>query len=120
MLFKKRTTWYKIFDSEFLKRNELEIKVPIAVKAGNKSICLVRLLDGYFAISDTCPHQGASLSAGYCTEENIVCPWHQYAFNLKSGRQAVGGGDYVMTYPVEIRNDGLYVGIEKTVFSLFQ
>lgn len=120
MLFKKKTTWYKIFDAEFLKENELELKVPIAVMAGNKSICLVRLPEGYFAVSDICPHQGASLSEGYCTSESIVCPWHHYAFNLKSGRQTAGGGDYVMNYPVELRKDGLYIGIEKTVFTLFE
>ncbi len=119
MHFKKETKWFKIFDTEFLEENDLEVKVPIAVQVGSKTVCLVKLHDGYFAVSDTCPHQGALLSDGYCTDQNIVCPWHHYEFNLRNGRQAVGGGDYVMTYPVELRKDGLYIGIEKTVFSLF-
>ncbi|MDQ3190099.1 MAG: Rieske 2Fe-2S domain-containing protein [Bacteroidota bacterium] len=119
MHFKKQTKWFKIFDAEFLKENQLKLKVPITVEVGNKTVCLVKLPEGYFAVSDICPHQGASLSEGYCTDQNIVCPWHHYEFNLKSGRQAEGGGDYVMTFPVEIRKDGLYIGIERNVFSLF-
>ena len=119
MLFKKKTTWYKVFDAEFIAEHELKINVPVSVEAGGKTICIVRLSEGYYAVNDICPHQGASLSGGYCSEGHIVCPWHHYSFNLKNGRQYGGGGDYVMTYPVEIREDGIYVGLEKTVFSLF-
>ena len=119
MLFKKKTTWHKVLDAESLVGNELKRNIPVLVEAGGKTICIVRLPEGYYAVSDTCPHQGASLSGGYCSEGSIVCPWHHYSFDLKTGRQNGGGGDYVMTHPVEIREDGIYVGLEKTVFSLF-
>ncbi|HET6243654.1 MAG: Rieske (2Fe-2S) protein [Bacteroidetes bacterium] len=120
MIFRKKIIWYKVFDADFLKLNEPELKIPIAVHVANKSICLIKLETGYFAVNDICPHQGASLSSGHCSGENIVCPWHKLEFNLVSGRQAGGGGDYVRAYPVELRADGLYIGIEKTVFSLFE
>jgi nitrite reductase/ring-hydroxylating ferredoxin subunit len=90
------------------------------VLAGGKKICIAHSQDGFFAVSDRCPHNGFSLGKGWCTENNtVVCPLHRYAFDLKTGRARTGLADYVNTFPVEVRPDGIYVGIEATVFTLF-
>lgn len=40
----------------------------------------------YFAINDHCPHQGASLGAGYLDDEGAVsCPWHAWRFSVCDG-----------------------------------
>ena len=39
----------------------------------------------YFAISDTCPHMGASLGAGALEDGAVSCPWHAWRFNIKDG-----------------------------------
>jgi nitrite reductase/ring-hydroxylating ferredoxin subunit len=113
--FQKKITWHKILDAA----EELAEARPAAFVVEDKTICIVKKKDKVFAVDDRCPHQGASLSAGYCEKGFIVCPWHHYAFDLKTGRQDEEAGDYVETYPVEIREDGVYVGVEKMVFSLF-
>lgn len=44
------------------------------------------LIDGeYRAINDSCPHMGASLSAGYVVEGAVSCPWHAWRFCLADG-----------------------------------
>jgi len=120
MFFKKKIRWYKVFDSV----GEAEERVPVyktdTVKAGSKKICIAHLPDGFFAVSDRCPHNGFSLGKGWCTPEHtVVCPLHRYAFDLKTGRAKTGLADYVYTYPVDCRADGLFVGIQETVFTLF-
>jgi len=40
----------------------------------------------YFAIDDTCPHQGAPLSEGYLEGDCVTCPWHAWRFSVKDGR----------------------------------
>lgn len=41
----------------------------------------------YHAIDDMCPHQGASLGAGYLDEEGAVtCPWHAWRFCVLDGK----------------------------------
>ena len=46
----------------------------------------VFLVDGkYSAINDTCPHMGASLSAGYVENGGVTCPWHAWRFCVTSG-----------------------------------
>jgi nitrite reductase/ring-hydroxylating ferredoxin subunit len=98
--------WYKIpgieiTDQPFIKK----------VKAGNKNICLVGYEGKIFALSAKCPHAGGDLSAGWCKEEKLICPLHRYSYNIHTGKGSEGQNDYIDTYPVEARNDGLYVGI---------
>jgi 3-phenylpropionate/trans-cinnamate dioxygenase ferredoxin subunit len=45
---------------------------------------------------------------------NVVCPLHRYRFNVKNGYNSSGEGFYLKTYPVEQREDGVYIGLEKT------
>ena len=39
----------------------------------------------YYTIDDTCPHQGASLGEGFLHEGRVICPWHSWAFDVRTG-----------------------------------
>jgi len=81
------------------------------IEVNRKKICLVRLPEGYFAIDNKCPHAGGSLSFGKCDSEGVVtCPVHRYQFDAKTGKGLQG--DYVNSYPVEITEDGMYIGFK--------
>ena len=99
--------WYKIPDIQ--NTNEPFIT---KVKIGQKSICLVGFEGQIYALSAICPHAGADLSEGLCVKGKIVCPYHRYTYNLETGKGGEGQNDYVATYPVEIRDDVIYVGIK--------
>ena len=98
--------WYKV--AELTDVNKPFIK---KVKAGGKGICLVGYEGNIYAISATCPHAGAELSGGWCRDGKIICPFHRYSYNLQTGKGDPGQNDYVDTYPVEVREDGVYVGV---------
>ncbi|MBB6127651.1 Rieske (2Fe-2S) protein [Mucilaginibacter lappiensis] len=99
--------WYKTElssygDKPFIKK----------VKIGGKSICLVGFEGAVYALSAICPHAGADLSEGLCVKGKIVCPYHRYTYNLETGKGGEGRSDFVTTYPVDIRDDGIYVGVK--------
>ena len=120
MLFKKKTTWLKLFDSLIAANNQIAVGRVTTVQVGKKKICIAHTTEGFFAVNDKCPHNGASLGNGYCTDEgSVVCPVHRYHFDLKTGRAKSGGGDFVQTYPIEAREDGVFIGFEETVWNLF-
>lgn len=74
---------------------------------------MVRTSKGLFAFGDKCPHNGASLSRGSCTNKNeVVCPLHRYSFDLETGKATSGGAFALKTYPVEIKEEGVFVGIK--------
>lgn len=98
--------WHKISDVQQTNKPFIE-----KVKAGGKSICLVGYEGEIYAIGASCPHAGAELSGGWCKDGKIICPFHRYSYSLETGKGDPGQNDYVDTYPVEIREDGVYVGI---------
>lgn len=120
MLFEKKIKWYKIFDSAGAVRQQIAKYTVQSIHVAGKKVCLAHTDEGFFAVSDKCPHNGASLSNGYCTKENsVVCPVHRYHFDLRTGRAKSGLGDVVDTYPLEIRDDGVYIGFKQLVWTLF-
>lgn len=119
MFIKKKTVWYKLFDSEEKAKQQIPLHKAETIRVGGKKICIAHIPDGLYAVSDRCPHQGGSLGKGWCTNEGtIVCPWHRFEFDLKTGRTRVGQPDFVYTYPIESRSNGLFIGFEKMYFSL--
>lgn len=95
---------------------------------GGRAVCVVRTEESYFAINDTCPHHGASLSLGtiggtmlaskpQCYEyglDNAVirCPWHGWEFELSTGRAMFNpDGMRVRTYPVRVVDDRVVVDV---------
>lgn len=84
------------------------------IKVNGKKLCLIRHEQQLYVIQNTCPHAGGILSGGWCKEGNIVCPIHRYEYSLTTGRGAPGQGDYIDIYPIEKREDGLYVGLKES------
>jgi len=104
--------WYKVFDGLEEAEKKLSINSPQLVVIGKVRICMVRTSQGFYAISDQCPHRGESLSKGtinYLGE--IICPWHNYIFDIVSGAEANGNCPNVATYPIKIADDGISIGI---------
>jgi nitrite reductase/ring-hydroxylating ferredoxin subunit len=74
---------------------------------------VTRTEKGVYAFQEKCPHNGASLAHGFCTKNNeIVCPLHRYSFDLESGRATSGGAYAIKKYPVDTREDGVFLGIK--------
>ncbi|MBS7563343.1 Rieske (2Fe-2S) protein [Mucilaginibacter sp. Bleaf8] len=98
--------WYKVASP--LQNDESFIK---KVKAGSQTVCLINNEGALHAVSAKCPHAGADLSAGWCEQGKLVCPYHRYSYDLLTGRGSPGQNDYVSVYPVDSRDDGIYVEI---------
>jgi nitrite reductase/ring-hydroxylating ferredoxin subunit len=120
MSSEKKYSWYKVAETIadfFWQENNL-----CEVEVKGKTICFGRKGDDVFACAAKCPHAGGHFSDGVIDAAgNIVCPLHRYKFSLQNGRNTSGEGYYLKTYPVQKREDGIYVGIEETgFFSLFK
>jgi NAD(P)H-dependent nitrite reductase small subunit len=50
-----------------------------------REIALFHVQGRYYALSDRCPHMGASLAVGAVQEETVVCLRHLWAFRLSDG-----------------------------------
>lgn len=87
------------------------------IQVNGKTVCVARLGETVFACAHKCPHAGGHMADGYIDAlGNVVCPLHRYKFSLQNGRNVSGEGYYLKTYPVELREDGVYVGMESGGF----
>jgi nitrite reductase/ring-hydroxylating ferredoxin subunit len=110
--------WYKVYDFDRDGVEPQRINSARTIDIDGKRLCLTRIDDGYFAVEDRCPHAGARFGmGGYCEDTYLVCPVHRYRFDVKTGRGKQG--DYINTYKTEIREDGVYVALEKKWWQLF-
>jgi len=81
-------------------KEAIPIGSALAVEVGAREVALFHLPDGVYATSNVCPHQGGPLSEGQIDGEIVVCPWHQWRFDIKTGC-AVGRSKLkIDTYPV--------------------
>jgi nitrite reductase/ring-hydroxylating ferredoxin subunit len=87
------------------------------VEAGGEKICVTERLGKFYGFARKCPHAGAPLEFGTLDSRGqIVCPLHGYKFSLESGRESTGEEYCLKTYPMERREDGIYVWIKETGF----
>jgi nitrite reductase (NADH) small subunit/3-phenylpropionate/trans-cinnamate dioxygenase ferredoxin subunit len=79
---------------------------------GGKLVAVFNDGGQYFAIDDTCPHMGASLSEG-CLENGLVtCNWHAWRFRLADGAWADYPRIKIGWYPVRVEGDAIQVLVE--------
>jgi len=105
--------WYKVADS--LGEVEFAANNIAVVDLDGKNICLGKFKDSFFAFAYKCPHAGGVLAEGFIDAlGNIVCPLHRYKYNMENGRNTSGEGYYLKHWPVQIKEDGIFVGVEET------
>ncbi len=104
----KTTRWTKIAET----LEEIDFINNLAVvEVDGKKLSLGWQDEKLFAFAYKCPHAGGVLTDGYIDAlGNVVCPLHRYKFCMSNGRNVSGEGYYLKTYPVELREDGIYVG----------
>ncbi|MGH8466212.1 MAG: Rieske (2Fe-2S) protein [Pseudomonas sp.] len=78
-----------------------------------KSLALFNVADTFYAIDDSCPHQGASLCGGRLEGRVIQCCAHGLRFDLASGYLLNSTALKVTSYPVEQQGDQLYIVYEE-------
>ncbi len=84
------------------------------VTVGGKLIAVFHVQGQYYAIDDTCPHMGASLSGGYVEEGVVTCPWHAWRFRLCDGVWADNPRIKIGSYPVRIEGEAVQLRIEQS------
>ncbi len=107
------TVWYKVAELNDMTEGEVR-----AVSAGDKTLALTCFDSQYGALDNACPHQGGLLSEGAieCSENSecwLRCPWHGWDFHPLTGQSPAGFDDGVDTYPIEERDDGVYVQVKE-------
>ncbi|MFG6098485.1 thiamine pyrophosphate-binding protein [Leptothoe sp. ISB3NOV94-8A] len=103
------TQWYRVLDLDELPEGRVK-----TVVAGHKSLALTHYQGQYGALDNRCPHQGGPLGEGSIENGLLRCPWHGWDYCPLTGAPpgALEVDDALATFPVDVRSDGVYVGLD--------
>jgi nitrite reductase/ring-hydroxylating ferredoxin subunit len=81
-----------------------------------REILLCRRNGIVYALSNTCPHVGGPLSQGNFDDHIIVCPWHAWEFDCRTGQCLMGGNTSIETFAVRESGGEVFIAFgEETV-----
>ncbi|MCY3880589.1 MAG: Rieske (2Fe-2S) protein [Chloroflexi bacterium] len=99
--------WYRVASPDDLEEGDIK-----TVLAG-RNVVVLTLHEGRFgALDNRCPHENAPLGEGYIDRGWLICPLHNYEFDPHDGHPSPTYEEGPPAHPVEVRDDGVYVGIE--------
>ncbi len=81
------------------------------VRAAGRLLAVFRDGEALFAIDDTCPHQGASLGEGTLHRGFVICPWHHWMYDVRTGACRGVPGVAVGCYPTRVRDGWIEVAL---------
>jgi nitrite reductase (NADH) small subunit len=50
-----------------------------------EALCVARVNGAIAVLGGVCPHEGGPLGEGIIEKGRVVCPWHGYAFDVRTG-----------------------------------
>ena len=112
------------------KENEFADRERRVVVQGDTEVGVFRVDGAFYAWENNCPHQGGPVCQGKIlakVEEmiaadrtsqgltfskdklHIICPWHGYEYNVKTGRHPGDNNVRLRSYPVKVTDGEVYV-----------
>jgi nitrite reductase (NADH) small subunit len=80
-------------------------------KADGVDICLANVNGELAALCNWCPHAGGSLGQGMLQGGSVVCPWHGWTFDLKTGDAEAPVADKAHVIPLRVEGNDILADI---------
>lgn len=75
----------------------------------DRDLCIANVDGEYCALDNICPHRGGPLGQGFVEGTKIVCPWHGWEIEAKTGE--ANGQPAVASYELRIEGDDVLVKV---------
>ena len=78
----------------------------------DQEYAIVHNSSGLHVVSNFCPHRQEALNKGTLNAFNeIICPLHQYRFNLNTGQEVNNRCGHLPVIPIQINSEGVFVDL---------
>jgi nitrite reductase (NADH) small subunit len=98
----------------FVKVAEVEQVPPgtsCVVEAGGRELALFNVAGEFYCIDNGCPHSDGPLGEGELEADVVMCPWHAWQFNVRTGCMIYNESVCVATYPCKVMDNGVLVEV---------
>jgi nitrite reductase (NADH) small subunit len=79
--------------------------------AGEKVICVANVEGEYSAMDNICLHRGGPLGQGTVEDGKVVCPWHGWQYDPKTGAVDHNPSLKVAIYPLKVEGEDVLVDL---------
>jgi 3-phenylpropionate/trans-cinnamate dioxygenase ferredoxin component len=98
---------------DFVKVAEIGDIQPTSMKAvevAGEKICVANVKGTYYAIGNTCTHEGGPLNEGTLEGYEVECPWHGSKFDIRTGKVTrPPANEPESTYEVKVEGNDILV-----------
>lgn len=94
---------------EVLKINQLEEGKGTTVFVNERDIALYKYEGDFYALDNTCLHRQGKLGDGHMDGPNVICPLHQWDYDVKTGVSRWNYNEAVDVYPVRVEGDSVQI-----------
>jgi len=95
---------------DVMDESDLPIGKSAIVSAGKDEIALFNYKGKYYAINNKCLHNGSSLGEGRIEEGVLICPNHEWRFDLVSGQCPQNPEMKAKIFPVRVGKGKIKIG----------
>ena len=96
--------------TKLAKLSEIPDGKPLHVELEDgRELALFKIDGKVFALKNACPHQQGPLAEGEIDDNCVVCPWHGWEFDIRTGACINMPGDDAKTYPLRIEGKDVYL-----------
>ena len=81
------------------------------VEAGGKAVAVFNCDGTFYAIDNTCVHQGGPLGEGSLSGTTVTCPWHAWEYDVTSGECQLDPTAKVERFDVKVEGEDLLISL---------
>jgi nitrite reductase (NADH) small subunit len=78
---------------------------------GEKMVCVANVGGAISAMDNVCLHRGGPIGQGFINQGKVVCPWHGWEWDPKTGAAAHNPAARLAVYPIKVEGDNVLVEI---------
>jgi nitrite reductase/ring-hydroxylating ferredoxin subunit len=100
--------------SEFVRALALSELSPgqcVEVSVAGKPVALYNVEGAVYATSNTCIHRGGPLGQGALDGPVVLCPWHAWSWDVRTGENTANPELKIATYPVKVEDGQVLVQV---------
>jgi nitrite reductase (NADH) small subunit len=80
---------------------------------GEKTVCIANVNGVYSAMDNVCLHVGGPLGEGAIEDGKVVCPWHGWQYDPKTGQATHNADLKVAVYPMKIEGGDITIDLSQ-------
>jgi nitrite reductase (NADH) small subunit len=78
-------------------------------EAGGARYAVCNTGEGIYVLDGVCPHAGGPLGHGALHGHMVVCPWHAWEFDCRTGEHDFNPSVRVRTFPARVEGDDILI-----------